>query len=563
LKHILPKANLWYVLQGKADTLMKNNVLLAAFSGLLMWAAWPPSHYTAFFLFFSLVPMLVAMENIINTEGKLKGKRLFWTTFLGFFIWNTLSIYWVYNSLKMVGALVAIPIALIPYSLGPLLMSTACWLYYRMRLITNRGLSLAAFVCFWIAYEYLHQTWDLSFPWMTLGNGFAMNHQWIQWYSYTGVYGGTVWIWLTNILIFLIYIGLRENKAAVTRVRLVTAFVAVLVIPLATSLYTYYNYTEVNDPSNIVVAQPNIDPYAKVTTEPIAEQISSLVHLSDSLAQPNTEFFIWPETAIAEQINEDKVRSNPYFLQAQHFLFKYKNANVLTGAETLKIYNSDSTPTDSPLPGSNQFYDVFNAAINIENSATVQFYHKSKLVPGAESMPFGEALAFLKPVFQHLGGSAGSYGRQKEPTVFYSQSGIGAAPVICYESIWGEYVGTYVKKGAQFIAIITNDGWWENTSGKDQHLEYAKLRAIETRRWVCRSANTGISAFINQRGDIVQQTRWWVRTAIKQDINLNSEMTFYVMHGDYIAKTGVIVAILLILFLLFKRLNRVQQKTSI
>ena len=75
---------------------------------------------------------------------------------------------------------------------------------------------------------------------------------------------------------------------------------------------------------------------------------------------------------------------------------------------------------------------------------------------------------------------------QQEPGVFYSQSGIGADPVICYESIWGEYVAKSVQKGAQFIAIITNDGWWENTSGKDQHLDYAKLRAIETRRWVCR-----------------------------------------------------------------------------
>ena len=94
-------------------------------------------------------------------------------------------------------------------------------------------------------------------------------------------------------------------------------------------------------------------------------------------------------------------------------------------------------------------------------------------------------------------------------------------------------------KAAQFIAIITNDGWWENTSGKDQHLDYAKLRAIETRRWVCRSANTGISAFINQRGDIVQQTKWWTRTAIKQDINLNSDLTFYVLMAITLPKQAV------------------------
>jgi apolipoprotein N-acyltransferase len=125
--------------------------------------------------------------------------------------------------------------------------------------------------------------------------------------------------------------------------------------------------------------------------------------------------------------------------------------------------------------------------------------------------------------------------------------------VICYESIWGGWIAESVHQGAQFIAIITNDGWWENTSGKDQHLDYAKLRAIETRRWVARSANTGISAFINQRGDVVQQSKWWVRTALKQDINLNSDLTFYVQHGDYLPKAGSVLAVLGIVFLLIKR----------
>src|SRR5690606_30844856 len=112
-------------------------------------------------------------------------------------------------------------------------------------------------------------------------------------------------------------------------------------------------------------------------------------------------------------------------------------------------------------------------------------------------------------------------------------------PVICYESIWGNYVAEYVREGAQFIAIVTNDGWWGDTAGKDQHLAYAKLRAIETRRWVARSANTGISAFINQRGDVVQRTAWWVPTALKQDINLNEEITLYVSTGDYLAYMGL------------------------
>lgn len=535
---------------------MKKNILLSILSGLLLWIAWPPTPYSTFLLFIGFVPMLVAMENIIQSKTTKKGKKIFNITFLGFFIWNTLSVYWVYNALKMVGGAVALPISLVPYSLAPLLMATTCWLYFKARLITNRSWSLFGLICFWIGYEYLNQSWDLKFPWMTIGNGFAMVPQWVQWYEYTGVYGGTIWVLILNILLFLTYIGLREAQNKTLRLRLISAFGVVLILPLSWSLYKYYTYREQPNPSNIVVAQPNIDPYGKVTSIPVAEQIGILTKLSDSLGQANTEFFIWPETAIPNAVSEDNIRHDASFLQAQHFLNKYKNGNIITGIETVKLYNTRATKTASPLPQGNQFYDEFDAAVNIENSAQVQFYHKSKLVPGAEAMPFGSALSFLKPVFEHLGGATGDVGIQEEPGVFYSQSGIGVTPVICYETVWGGWIAESVHKGGQFIAIITNDGWWENTSGKDEHLVYAKLRAIETRRWVCQSANTGISAFMNQRGDIIQQTKWWVKTAIKQNINLNSDLTFYVLHGDYLAKAGSLLAVLGMIFIVFRMFIR-------
>jgi len=531
---------------------MKKNLLLAIFSGLLLWIAWPPTPYTTLLLFVALVPMLIAMENIISAPVKKKGQFIFATTFIGFFIWNSLSIYWVYNSLKTIGPLIAIPITLIPYALGPLLMAAACWLYFRMRLVTSRAWALPALVCFWIGYEYLHQTWDLKFPWMTLGNGFAVSHKWIQWYEYTGVYGGTIWVWACNIFLFLLYISLREAQTKTYRSKLVIALVSVLIIPLGFSLVKYYNYQEQENPSNVVVVQPNIDPYTKFNL-PAYQEIQTLTQLSDSLAQPNTEYFIWPETAIAQDINEDHLGSTPEYAQVKQFLNKYKNGNIITGVSTYKFYKDAQTLTAQLMPESNQYVDVFNTAVHIENSDKLQFYHKSKLVPGAEALPFGSSLSFLKPVFAHLGGSSGGYGSQKEAGVFYTESGIGADPVICYETIWGDWVAQSVRKGAQFITIITNDGWWENTSGKDQHLDYAKLRAIENRRWVCRSANTGISAFINQRGDVIQQSGWWVKTALKQDINLNSELTFYSQHGDYLPKAGCLLALLGAAVIIFRR----------
>ncbi|MEJ7692804.1 apolipoprotein N-acyltransferase [Daejeonella sp.] len=528
---------------------MKQNYLLALGSAFLLWLAWPPIPFTSLILLIGLVPVLLAMENIIASDSKKKGRLIFRTVFLCFVVWNTASIYWVINSLTAVmPTWMALFVSIIPFGLGSLLMTIAFWLYYRLRLVTTKVISYAGLICFWIGYEYLHQTWDLAFPWMNFGNGFAQSHYLIQWYEYTGVYGGTLWVLLSNILIFETYQALRPADPGKLKLKFLSA--GIVLTPIIISLIIYFGYTERSNPANVVVVQPNIDPYEKFGSLHTSAQIDRMIHLSDSLGQSNTEYFIWPETAISQDTEESNIRMEPNFLAIQNFLSKYKNGNVLSGIESFTVYDSQKTETARYDDQRRVYFDVFNAAVLIENSTRVQFYHKSKLVPGVEQTPFSNSMSFLKPAFAAFGGSAGSYGKQEEPSVFYSQSGIGAAPVICYESIWGEYVSDYVKKDAQFIAIITNDGWWGNTSGKDQHLLYAKLRAIETRRWVARSANTGISAFINQRGDITQQTKWWVPTALKADINLNEEITFYVKHGDYIALAGSAGSALFGIFLL-------------
>ena len=531
---------------------MKNNYFLAITSAALLWLAWPPIPYTAVLLLIAFLPLLIAIENILGSDYKNKGKYIFRLCFLAFLTWNTASIYWVFNSLNAVmPAWTAILISFIPFGLAAILMTLAFWLYYRLRRISTRVWSYVGLVCFWIAYEYLHQTWDLAFPWMNLGNGFAQSHFLVQWYEYTGVYGGTYWVLVSNILAFETYLAFiasgksykaEKNSQNLSDVKRKWIFLirtaAHILIPIAISLFMFTRYKESVNPANVIVVQPNIDPYAKYGSMNSSLQVQQLIRLSDSLGQPNTEYFLWPETAIADYTDEKDILSSAHFKQIQAFLAKYKNGNLISGIESYTLYTTEKTPTARFEKGINKYSDYFNAAVQFENSEKVQFYHKSKLVPGVEQLPFASALAFLKPVFAGFGGTSGGYGKQAEPSVFYSQSGIGAAPVICYESIWGAYVAEYVEKGAQFIAIITNDAWWGNTSGKDQHLQYAKLRAIETRRWVARSANTGISAFINQRGDIVKQSKWWVPTALKADINLNDELTFYVKHGDYIAYAG-------------------------
>ncbi len=526
--------------------MIKKQYLLALLSAFLLWLAWPPIPYTGPILWFAFVPLLFAIEDLLDSDVKNRGNKVFNLSFLTFAIWNTASIYWVYNSLaSAMSAPVAVLISFIPFGLGALLMAGAVWMFYAFRQLFNRFWSYLAFICFWIGYEYLHQTWDLAFPWMNLGNGFAQTHQLVQWYEYTGVYGGTLWVLLSNILLFeILRIKFKQDQIS----NLSYVWLGLILIPTCFSMYRYHHYEEQNSPANVVVVQPNIDPYAKFGSMPTSEQINQLIRLSDSLAQVNTEYFIWPETAISEFSNEDQLRANPHFLTIQNFLSKYKNGNVLSGIESYRLYSKPQSNTARFDESSGLYFDSFNAAVQIENSANLQFYHKSKLVPGVEQLPFAAALAFMKPAFAAFGGSTGGYGSQAEPSVFYSQNGLGVSPVICYESIWGDYVAKSVEQGASFIAIITNDAWWGNTAGKDQHLAYAKLRAIENRRWVARSANTGISAFINQRGDVVQQSQWWTATALKADINLNEQQTFYTSYRDIIAKIAVLGALVMSVF---------------
>lgn len=539
---------------------MKNNYLLALLSAFLLWLAWPPIPYTSPLLLVAFVPLLLAIEQIMRGPYSKKGRKIFWLAFLTGFVWNTASIYWVYNAMSAnLPGPVALLISLIPFGLAPLLMGLVFRLYYQLRRKYSIGYSFLGLISFWIGYEYLHQTWDLAFPWMTLGNGFANFHQLVQWYNVTGVFGGTIWIWLSNTLLFLSIWQKRQNITSIPQKRLLFSLVAVILLPILVSLAQYTTYKEPGNPSEIVVVQPNIDPYGKFGFITPEQQLTTLIKLSEKVAKPNTEFFLWPETAISGRngINEDTFRAHPAYEEIQQFLNNYKNGNVLSGIESYQIYNYAKTSTARDY-GDSIFLDAFNAAVLIDQSSKLQFYHKSKLVPGVEQLPFGEALAFMKPLFAHFGGTTGGYGRQEEPSVFYSASGIGAAPVICYESIWGDYVATYIKKGAQFIAIVTNDGWWGNTSGKDQHLQYAKLRAIENRRWVARSANTGISGFINQRGDVVQKTTWWKPASLTQEINLNEELTFYTRYGDLLLYFALLTGLFSV-FLLIKPTKKNEQ----
>ncbi len=498
----------------------KTKLILAGLASLFLWLSWPAGGFAPL-LFIAFVPLLW-IENYFIENPHLKKKELFGLNYLSMLLWNAFSTWWVCNA-SFGGGIFAI-------MANSLFMAIILQLFHFTNSKVKNNFAYVTLPIYWIAFECLHLHWEASWPWLTLGNGFAAVASWVQWYEFTGVLGGSMWIWLVNILIFL---ALKQQPS---QKKIKTYYPAlVIILPLAFSLARYYSYSEKMAPVNIVVTQPNIDPYnEKFSGLSNEEQLIRILQLANLEVNDSTDYVLAPETAIPYSMWEDELNDYHEIKLIQHFLGARPRLKILIGASTNKAYpNGEKSITARKLKSKDVYYDSYNTALYFEKDKSIQLFHKSKLVPGVEKMPYPQLFGFLQNLAIDMGGTSGSLGVQDEPSVFSSSIGK-VAPVICYESVYGEYVAEYILKGAQWIAIVTNDGWWGNSPGYRQHVQYARLRAVEMRRSIARSANTGISCFINQKGDISQATPYWQDAVISQSINKNDDITFYAKHGDYI-----------------------------
>jgi apolipoprotein N-acyltransferase len=312
---------------------------------------------------------------------------------------------------------------------------------------------------------------------------------------------------------------------------------------------------------NVMVVQPNIDPYSEKFTIDQRDQTSLAIDMIDNNIEYDTDFIVLPETFLSAPIWEHRFSDNLDVKIFNNLLLKYTNLNILFGAPTLS-YVDKSPSSKRSHNHAEKWYEVYNSAILL-NVKTLDIYHKSKLVPGAEQMPFNNILyPLLGDIILDIGNSnsVGNFGSQDSVSVFTSFQNIKIAPIICYESIYPDYVRQFTFKGAQVIFIITNDGWWKETSGYQQHNMYAQLRAIESRRYIARAANTGISSIINHLGTIETSLGWNQRDVIKCTIPLFNEKTFYVIHGDYLGRISTLISVLLSVILFIKFMMRSVKK---
>lgn len=529
------------------------NLLLSVLSGLVLWLAWPPLPFFVL-VFVGLVPLLFIERNITNNQKPLR--TLFGYTYLTFFIWNAATTWWIWIA-SPIGAITAIVA-------NSFLMSIPVLLFRSTKKRCGEHIGYVSLPIYWITFEYLHHQWELAWPWLTLGNGFAMYPQLVQWYEFTGALGGSLWIWVLNILIFqLIKSRLMSTLSLGAITRRVAVLGSTLIVPAGLSLAVFLTYTELGKKAEVVIVQPNYNPYTeKFTIEPMI-QIREMLRLSTQETTPVTRFWVWPETAIpwgdsrVSGLNVDSLEQETAIKAIRNVLDRHPNITLITGIDGHEIQSSGSKSiTARPTSNADVWIDHFNTAILLDSTHTPQHYHKSKLVPAVERMPYPEVFKFLERFALDLGGMSGSLGMQDERTVFFTSDSIGIAPVICFESAFGGYVGEYVRHGADAIFVITNDGWWGTTAGHKQHLYFSSLRAVETRRYVARSANTGISCFVDQRGLIHQRTIYGEQAAIRGNILLNAELTFYSRHGDIMGRAFVWLSALLVVYTIVQRIRK-------
>ena len=470
----------------------------------------------------------------------MQGKKHVWIYhYTAFVLWNALTTFWVCNA-TVGGGLFAI--------FGNAFQMSLIFGLFRLSKKKFKGaLPYIFLMVTWIAWERFYFDAEISWPWLVLGNSFAQSTWAIQWYEYTGALGGSLWVWVTNLGLFGLLVSLSDGRWPTfnwkAKTAAITGLFSVLVLPFIASAVIenkYKNAMTSGEQLEVLIIQPNIDPYNKFTAMSQNQQTALLLQAAeenlryrknDTTAAPL--LIVAPETFTPDIITND-IQSSPTWKSFNSFLQDYPNVNMLFGASSYTYIQSATAPSHTARKaGKDLWTESHNSAIMMDGTGRTEIFHKNKLVVAVEKTPYPSILC---PIDDKFGFNLGRCIGDNRIDLLHVRSNDGQnTPVgcaICYESVFGEYYTGYIREGAKAMTIITNDAWWGDTPGYRQHLSYASLRAIETRRAIARCANTGISAIISPTGEILQPTPWWEPAVIKGQIPLRDDLTFFVRHGD-------------------------------
>ena len=491
-------------------------------SGLLFFLSWP----TKFFILTPLIFIAFVPLFLIQNEVKIKNKNsinVFLFSYISFLIFNFFTTFWVEKAEPAI-----VGEGLFAVLCNAFFMSLVFYFSHIFQKKIKFISSLFFLSFFWIGFEILHMNWDLNWPWLTLGNVFSEHPIWIQWYSYTGVLGGSLWVLAINYLIFKTYLNFPYKSSLKLKDNLFV--LAGIFLPIIISCIIYFSFVYSGNNINILVAQSNIDPNSEKFSKQAYINEKVIFHDLTKGVNDSINYIIFPETYLSTPftiLNNNPIDYNRNQISyITRLVEDYPNLNIIIGGTIYHLIDGYKDYRMRP-------YKLFNSALQI-NSKDITYSHKSKLVPGAEQLPFKNFLKFfLQDNFLNLAGGAGNFSIQDTISLFSHKDKI-VATLVCYESVFPNYVRECIKKGAQAIFIITNDGWWGDSQGRKQHNSYARIRAIETRRYVVRSANTGISSVINPLGKFEHTLNYNTSDSFIHSIKLLSFKTFYVKHGNFL-----------------------------
>lgn len=538
------KAIAFYGMFRKFATLMKQNstlhrLLLVALSVALLSAGW--LGVTGLTLLVALIPLLVISENLSDS------KRDFWRMFgyatLTFALWSATTIWWVWNATPL-GPMVA-------GIVGTFYNLCGFMAYHYTSKRAPRALAYTILVTVWIATEWSYNSADvMTFPWLLLGHGFSGDTWAVQWYEYTGIFGGTLWALVSNIAIFEIL----RSRTTTAKVRATLIVIA----PMLLSAWLLLSYEPSNRTTEISVIQPNVPCYEDERKASGKMQPTSGIMRLIEEVPATSSFMLMPESALTYipgigSLDESRMEYITPFLDAL-VGDSHPNTKLITGASTTVRYGDSKATTTARFWEGYGWYDRYNSALLINHDGTTEdIYHKGKLVIGVEAVPMKGAFDFLEI---DLGGITGQLGWGKEHKTF-SNGDVKIGPSICYEGLYGNYFAGFARNGAEVMGLVSNDGWWGNTPGHKRLFDFCRLRAIEIRRAIARSANTGISGFISPTGKTIgERLEWDEEGVLTAELELRDEKTIYTIYGDWIARISTFVAVLTLLYFVAYRIRK-------
>ncbi len=501
---------------------------LALTAPVLLALSFPP--FNASILQIPAFVLLFRLSLICETK-----REVIYYAYPSFILWNLFSTYWLMMATIAGGAAAILANAAI--MLIPLLLIRAL-----VQKNSYHPLIVAVIAAsIWVSYEFLHHNWDLAWPWLTLGNGWSNLTGVIQFISITGVFGISFWVILSATL-FYYWLIQPERK------HLIYALTAFFIFPLFSILTMTQIQTDESHPVEVVIVQPNSDSYRPLGGHPSLQSLlDKLLTLSDEARNDQTDVIIWPENAISTSLTLD----SSHFDRIKDSLSVW-DTNLITGAGFFDFYDDDNRPQVYRETGDGRTYNVYNAALYFQPSQATEVYRKSELVPIVERFPFVEFFQKID-VFDWVNWpDIAGYGRGTTTDLFDIR-GRQTPALICYDSVFSGLVNRFVDEGADFLAIITNDGWWGDSHGHIQHFAFARLRAIEHRMWIARSANNGISGIISPDGKVQVQTEYWTEDAFRFTVYGNPNRTFYSRFGNWIGYLSVFLMLTGLGFLNMRR----------